>query len=212
MSIAGIVMPDGTELPYQWHGEKRHRRVLVLAHGAGAGMDHWFMQEIAAALAKSCCAVLLFQFPYRAKGKRLPDRPPTLLAAFKAAIKFAQNLGHPIFIGGKSMGGRMASMLAAEPGVEALGVVCLGYPLIPPGKDESAARIEHLPNITLPTLVLQGETDEFGTPDLCAKFMKVNKRIKVVPVANVGHSFESKKAQVAIYDKLVSEITKLMER
>jgi uncharacterized protein len=206
-----IMMADGTELPYQWRGESTHRRVLVLAHGAGAGMEHWFMQGVANALAKSCCAVLLFQFPYRAKGKRLPDRPPTLLAAFQKAIDLAKTLGHPIFIGGKSMGGRMASMLAAQKEIEACGVVCLGYPLIPPKKDASKARIEHFPEINLPTLILQGETDEFGTPDLVKDYAKINQRIKVVSIAKVGHAFELKKDQESVYNSIVTEIATFMD-
>jgi len=144
-----------------------HGSLLILAHGAGAGETHPFMTGIAAALAARGIDVVTFNFPYMAQKRKVPDRAPVLEAAFRDVV--ARTIEQPelssrrLFIGGKSMGGRMATHLAAQ-GVDALaGVVALGYPLHPPGKPQQL-RSEHLPAITVPVLIVQGEKDTFGTP------------------------------------------------
>ncbi len=138
---------------------------LILAHGAGAGQTHPFMQAMVRGLAARDVAVTTFDFPYMRDGRRIPDRAPVLEAAFREAIERAPAAGGgPLFIGGKSMGGRIATHLAAQ-GVEGVaGVVALGYPLHPPGKPQQL-RDAHLPDIKLPVLIVQGERDTFGTPD-----------------------------------------------
>src|SRR5579859_2194352 len=113
--------------------------MFVLAHGAGAGQRHPWMVQLAEGLRARGVRVLTFDFPYMQEGRRAPDRPPVLEASFRAAVGEARaqlEPGERLFIGGKSMGGRMATHLAAdgEPGLA--GVVCLGYPLHPPGKPE----------------------------------------------------------------------------
>ena len=139
---------------------------IILAHGAGAGMDTPFMEAFATGLADRGFTVVRFNFPYMALRaedgkKRPPDRAPKLLAAYEAAIE-AVRTDAPLIIGGKSMGGRIATMLAAEkPSLGLSGVVCLGYPFHPPGKPEKL-RTEHLPAIPVPTLIAQGERDPFG--------------------------------------------------
>jgi len=139
---------------------------IILAHGAGAGMDTPFMDAFATGLADRGFTVVRFNFPYMALRaedgkKRPPDRAPKLLAAYEAAIE-AVRTDAPLIIGGKSMGGRIASMLAAEkPSLGLSGLVCLGYPFHPPGKPEKL-RTEHLPAIPAPTLIAQGERDPFG--------------------------------------------------
>ena len=142
--------------------------VLLLAHGAGAGADSAFMTHFATELAHAGFRVVRFNFPYMAKtaldGKRRPpDRAPKLIDAFEAALlHVAENTPGPIIIGGKSMGGRIASMLAAErPGLPIAGLVCLGYPFHPPGKSEKL-RVAHLPDVSVPSLIVQGERDPFG--------------------------------------------------
>ena len=139
---------------------------LVLAHGAGAPMDSPFMETMAALLSGRGVHVRRFEFPYMAKRredgkKRPPDREPALLAAWPEAIA---DSGDPasLFIGGKSMGGRMASLIADDAGVA--GLVCLGYPFHPPGKPDRL-RTAHLETLTTPALILQGTRDPFGTPD-----------------------------------------------
>lgn len=140
------------------------RARLLLAHGAGAPMDSDFMNAISDLLAHEGIAVRRFEFPYmqkrRADGrKRPPDRAPALLDAFAAQLA-AMPADAPMLVGGKSMGGRMASMLAVEHTVA--GVVCLGYPFHPPGKPEKL-RIDHFASIQAPVLICQGERDSFGT-------------------------------------------------
>lgn len=139
---------------------------LLLAHGAGAGMDSPFMEQLAEALARRDIRTLRFDFPYmaraRAEGRRRPPNPaPVLLEHWRAmvAIWRAAESG-PLWLAGKSMGGRMASLLADELG--ATGLVCLGYPFHPAGKPERL-RTEHLATLATPTLIVQGERDALGT-------------------------------------------------
>lgn len=136
---------------------------LILAHGAGAPMDTPFMNTIATGVAEAGIAVIRFEFPYMARrredGKRRPpDRQPVLLDTWRTI--FSSVASTRVAIGGKSMGGRMASLIADEVG--AAGLVCLGYPFHPPGKPERL-RTEHLATMKTPTLILQGERDPFGT-------------------------------------------------
>ena len=145
--------------------------LLVLAHGAGAGQGHPFMTAIARGLADRGVDVVTFDFPYMQQRRRAPDRPPVLEGAFRNAIAAARDLAggdKRLFIGGKSMGGRIATHLAADTADTSVrpllrGVVCLGYPLHPPGKPEQP-RTAHLPSIAAPVLIVQGERDTFGTP------------------------------------------------
>jgi len=139
---------------------------LVVAHGAGAGMEHPFLRGFTAALNDDGVATLRFNFPYREAGRKFPDRPPAAIAAWRAAMEAAaaRSEGEPLWAAGKSFGGRMASMAVAE-GMPAAGLVYLGYPLHPPGKPEKL-RDEHLYGLTLPMLFLQGTRDTFATPEL----------------------------------------------
>ncbi|WP_090821237.1 alpha/beta family hydrolase [Arthrobacter sp. yr096] len=139
---------------------------LVVAHGAGAGMEHPFLQGFAEAMADQGVATLRFNFPYREAGRRFPDRPPLAIATWKVLMDRAAELsdGEPLWASGKSFGGRMASMAVAE-GMPARGLVYLGYPLHAPGKPEKL-RDEHLYGVTVPMLFLQGTRDTFATPDL----------------------------------------------
>jgi len=137
-------------------------RTLALAHGAGAGMATPYMDFFAQALAGRGLRVVRFEFPYmaqaRAGGKKAPPNPlPVLRATW---LKVIDQLGHAgLIIGGKSMGGRIASLVADEAGVA--GLVCLGYPFHPVAKPDRL-RVEHLQSIKTPTLIVQGERDPFG--------------------------------------------------
>ena len=138
---------------------------LLLAHGAGAPMDSPFMADAAATLAARGLRVIRFEFPYmagRREGgkKRPPDRQPVLLDCWRQVA--ASQAGRRFAVGGKSMGGRMASLIADEVG--AAGLVCFGYPFHPPGKPEKL-RTEHLAALKTPTLICQGERDPFGTAE-----------------------------------------------
>jgi uncharacterized protein len=166
--------------------------LLVLAHGAGAGQRHPFMSGMAHALAARGIDVVTFDFPYMERKARVPDRAPVLEARFReiiaAAVECPEWRGRRLFIGGKSMGGRMATHLAAQ-GVEALaGVVALGYPLHPPGKPQQL-RAEHLAAITAPVLIVQGERDTFGTPSELAPVIEAMRApVTLHVVAGGDHS------------------------
>lgn len=144
---------------------------VLLAHGAGAPHDSPVMQSLAEKIAHNGLWVARFDFPYmlRRRGdgkKRPPDRAPVLLAAFEDAVAAVrdqtQGLSCPLVLGGKSMGGRMASMLAAEkPGI-ADGLLVFGYPFHPPGKPDRL-RVDHFPALKCPMLIAQGSRDPFGT-------------------------------------------------
>ncbi|MCX6500629.1 MAG: dienelactone hydrolase family protein [Arthrobacter sp.] len=139
---------------------------LVVAHGAGAGMEHPFLRGFTAALNDDGVATLRFNFPYREAGRKFPDRPPAAIATWRAAMDAAaaRSEGEPLWAAGKSFGGRMASMAVRE-GMPAAGLVYLGYPLHPPGKPEKL-RDEHLYGLTAPMLFLQGTRDTFATRGL----------------------------------------------
>lgn len=167
--------------------------LFVFAHGAGAGMEHSFMSVIAQGLAKKWIQVLRFDFPYMQKRrldgkKRPPDRAPKLLEHFQAVID--QHTTKPVVIGGKSMGGRMASLLADKDLVS--GVACLGFPFHPPGKPEKY-KGEHLAELTKPCLILQGERDTFGKKEEVEQF-ELAKSISVDYLPDGDHSFKPRKA------------------
>lgn len=155
------------ETPLLWTPPKGEScGTLILAHGAGAPMDSPFMDEMAARLAACGVAVVRFEFPYMAlrrdEGQRRPPDPlARLLACWRAIYaQVRQRVTGKLAIGGKSMGGRMASLVADELGADAL--VCLGYPFHPAGKPEKT-RVEHLSALHTPTLILQGERDALGS-------------------------------------------------
>lgn len=167
---------------------------VVLAHGAGAPMDSPFMAAFAEGLAARGLRVARFEFPYmadrRTNGKKRPPNPaPVLLDTWRAAVA---ELGpaERLVIGGKSMGGRMASMVADECGVR--GLVCLGYPFHPPGRPEKP-RVEHLRDLRTPCLILQGERDPFGTPDVVAGYT-LSPAIRLHWLADGDHGFKPRKA------------------
>ena len=144
--------------------------IVVVAHGAGAGMEHPFMLGFTDGLNSLGIATLRFNFPYREAGRKFPDRPPAAIATWRAVMAAAAERAAehgdtgPLWAAGKSFGGRMASMAVAE-GMEAAGLVYLGYPLHAPGKPEKL-RDGHLYGITVPMLFLQGSRDTFATPAL----------------------------------------------
>ena len=146
-----------------YRAEEAATALLVLAHGAGAGQAHPFMVSIARGLSARGVDVATFDFTYITQQRKVPDRAPVLEARFREAIADARAASGAtrVFIGGKSMGGRMATHLAAQ-GEPVAGVVALGYPLHPPGKPDQL-RTAHLPAITCPVLVVQGEHDTFGS-------------------------------------------------
>jgi uncharacterized protein len=151
------------------------RWLLVLAHGAGAGMTHPFMEKLAAQLAAAGIATLRYQFPYMEQRRRVPDRPNVLTAAVVAAVHAAATAAPklPLLAGGKSMGGRMTSQAAAQHPLEKVaGLVFFGFPLHPPNRPDTK-RADHLAKVTAPMLFLQGTRDNLADLTLlkpiCAK-------------------------------------------
>jgi predicted alpha/beta-hydrolase family hydrolase len=166
------------------------RALFVLAHGAGAGQSHPFMLAVADGLASRGIAVVTFDFPYMRERRHMPDKAPVLEQAFREAIVNARrwNAEAPLFIGGKSMGGRMATHLAAQGMDELRGTVALGYPLHPPGKPDQL-RVAHLPSIATPLLIVQGERDTFGTPAELEPVLKtITAPVQLHVVAGGDHS------------------------
>jgi uncharacterized protein len=173
------------------------RALLVLAHGAGAGQQHPFIVRYAQGLAARGIDVVPFDFPYIRAGRKSPDKAPVLEDAFRRAVIDAaargETVGHRLFIGGKSMGGRMATHLAAASDTwpaEApplAGVIVFGYPLNPPGgpSKRSPDRVSHLVRITVPMLVVQGSRDAFGGPDDIRGAMP---RAQVLALSGADHS------------------------
>jgi hypothetical protein len=150
---------------------------VLLAHGAGADMHAAALTVVADALAEAHIPSLRFDFPYRRAGRRAPDRAPVLAAAVRdAAAELARRARVPaerLVLGGRSMGGRIASMTASE-GTPALGLVLLGYPLHPPGKPDQL-RVQHFAHLAMPVLFASGTRDAFGTP---AELKRHAKKIK----------------------------------
>ena len=180
--------------------------VLVLAHGAGAGQKHPFMVATAKGLAARGISVVTFDFPYMRVGRHVPDKAPVLEAAFRDVIDATREWSRTkdVFIGGKSMGGRMATHLGAQ-GLEGLrGILALGYPLHPPGRPDKP-RTEHLPSIRVPVLIVQGERDAFGTPDELEPLISTMKtKVTLHVVAGGDHSLtvRGKKKDDAFQDVL----------
>src|SRR2546422_2158481 len=168
------------------------RWLLVLAHGAGAGMSHPFMEKLAGELAGVGVATFRYQFPYMEQRRRVPDAPTVLTATVVAAVRTAVEAapGLPLLAGGKSMGGRMTSQAAAQhrlDGVRGLGFFC--FPLHPP-KQPGTKRAEHLAKVTMPMLFLQGKRDTLADLNLlrpvCAK---LGSRATLHVIETADHSF-----------------------
>jgi hypothetical protein len=141
---------------------------LILGHGAGAGQRNTFMVDFAGALSALGIDVVTFNFLYTEQGRKIPDRAPALESCYRAVIEGVRaevdSARRSLFIGGKSMGGRIATQVAAaDPALPVGGLVLLGYPLHPPGKP-AERRDKHLPAIARPMLFVQGTRDAFGTP------------------------------------------------
>jgi len=181
---------------------------LILGHGAGAGQRSVFMVDFAQALSALGVDVVTFNFLYTEQGRRIPDRAPSLEACYRAVIDAArahvESARRALFIGGKSMGGRIATQVAAaDSQLPIAGLVLLGYPLHPPGRP-SERRDKHLPAIGRPMLFVQGTRDAFGTPDELAPIVSALQPAPTVHVVAHGdHSFKvSKKdpaAQARVY-------------
>ena len=165
---------------------------LVLGHGAGAGQSSPFMVRVAKGLASRGISTSTFDFPYMIAKRHMPDKPPVLESTWRDAIAEATGTfaSLPLFIGGKSMGGRIATQVAAQERGNVRGVVLLGYPLHPPGKPQQR-RDAHLPAIDIPMLFVQGSRDTFGTSADIAALLPSLRQATVHEVAGGDHSFKT---------------------
>jgi predicted alpha/beta-hydrolase family hydrolase len=183
-------MPDDSILV---NGSSAASIALVLAHGAGAPMDAPFMNSIAEGIGGPKVRVVRFEFPYMASRRidgrrRAPDREAMLVESWQGVLARLGKAAR-VVIGGKSLGGRIASMIADEAG--AAGLVCLGYPFHPPG-DPQRARIKHLEHLRTPALILQGTRDPFGRPEDVAQY-PLSRKIRMVWIEDGDHSFKPTK-------------------
>ena len=179
---------------FLFDGPDNSSHVVVLAHGAGAPMDSPFLNRFAKGLAARGLRVARFEFPYmqarRKEGRRTaPDRPPVLREAWLSVVDRLGG-GSRLVIGGKSLGGRIASMVADEAGVR--GLVCLGYPFHPPGKPERL-RTKHLETLRTPALIVQGTRDALGSREDVAGY-RLSTSIRIVWIEDGDHSFKPRKS------------------
>ena len=182
--------------------------LLVLAHGAGAGMEHPFMETLAQLLAHQKVATLRFNFAYMENGKKVPDRPKKALPAISAAINQAKKIakGVPVLIGGKSFGGRMCSQLAAiEKLTDIKGIIYFGFPLHAIGKP-SIDRAAHLSDIPQPQLFLQGTRDSLAKIDLIKQVCKKLKKAKLEIIEGGDHSFKMLKSTGVTQEEMVEKL------
>jgi hypothetical protein len=169
---------------------------LLLAHGAGAGMRHAFLEAVASTLATRGVATLRFQFPWMQRGERRIDPAPVLHGAVRAALAEAQRAAGalPLFAGGKSLGGRMTSQVAAQGGLAAArGIVFLGFPLHPAGKP-GTERAEHLRDVAQPMLLVQGTRDALADLALLRPVLAaLGPRARLQLEDDADHSFHVRK-------------------
>jgi uncharacterized protein len=197
-----------TELLYD--GPKDAALTLVLAHGAGAAMDSPFMNRIAAGVSASGIQVVRFEFPYMSAQRRThkrsaPDREPILRATWLEVIEQLGGAGR-LVIGGKSMGGRIASMIADEAG--AMGLVCLGYPFHPPGRPQRT-RVEHLRELRTPALIVQGARDSLGSREEVAAY-ELSPRVRVAWIEEGDHSLKPPKRSGRTLEQNMAEAVALV--
>lgn len=186
------------------------RAVMTLAHGAGADMHHGFLAAVATRLAVRGITCMRHQFPYTEAKRRRIDAKPTLLATIRAAAEHARARwpSLPLFVGGKSMGGRMATLAAADaplPGV--CGLVLLGFPLHPRGQI-STERAEHLPRVGVPSLFVQGTRDELGSVELVRSVVPAAGRMHVIEHADHGFAVLRRSGRTAdeVFDELITAV------
>lgn len=183
--------------------------LYVLAHGAGAGMRHRFLEAIAGSLAQRGVATLRYEFPYMEAGGGRPDPPALLERSVRGAVERAADAapGLPLLAGGKSLGGRMTSSAAASsplPGVR--GLAFLGFPLHPPGQP-GTSRADHLDRVDLPMLFLQGTRDTFARLELLTPVCeRLGSRATLHPVEGGDHSFGVQKRSGRTADEVMTEL------
>jgi predicted alpha/beta-hydrolase family hydrolase len=201
---------DGTALPVRVVHAPGATATLVLAPGAGSSMDHPSLVELQARLAATSTTVVTFDFPYRVRGRGAPDRMPVLQAAYDAVVAAVRSDAPPrLFIGGRSMGGRVASHVAAG-GTGVDGLVFLAFPLHPPGQP-GTTRAAHLRDVTAPMLFVQGTRDAFARWDLLTGVLAALPRATLHAIDAADHGFRLPKRTgrraADVLDEVVATIT-----
>ncbi|MCA1602584.1 MAG: alpha/beta fold hydrolase [Acidobacteria bacterium] len=205
-----------TALLYSASQVNRASITVLLGHGAGANQTHPFMRLFASGLAARGFDSMTFNFLYTETGRRAPDPKATLESCYRAVIEAALEhkklRGNRLVVGGKSMGGRIASQVAAAERSDIEGLVFLGYPLHPPGKPEQL-RDKHLQNVGAPMLFVQGSRDAFGTPEeLRAVIKKLHLPATLFVIEGGDHSFKVLKSspltQEQVYEEAMDAIVR----
>ncbi|HEY8920384.1 MAG TPA: alpha/beta fold hydrolase [Chitinophaga sp.] len=215
MSIQSLkltVSPTAGIVSAKYTTPDKPKCIFTLAHGAGAGMDHSFMETLANALSGAGIATLRFNFPFAEGKKGRPDTPAVAHATIEAAITKARELAPklPLFAAGKSFGGRMSSQyLAAHPESPVKGIIFYGFPLHPSGKP-SIERADHLKALKIPMLFLQGSKDTLATWELIETVCASLKKATLVKLEGADHSFKAGKKDVM--SLLVDETNKWVEK
>jgi predicted alpha/beta-hydrolase family hydrolase len=177
---------------------QKSKCIMTMAHGAGAGMNHPFMVTLAQSLAEEGIATLRFNFPFMENKKGRPDTPAVAHQTIEAAILKAQKLFPklPLFVAGKSFGGRMTSQYMAANANDAVkGIIFYGFPLHAPGKP-SIERAEHLKDVRSPMLFLQGSRDEFATWKLITKVCSSLRLAELIKIEGANHGFKAGKQDI----------------
>lgn len=204
-----FVVPGAGEVSALFERPAQAASLLVLAHGAGAGMTQTFLSSLSQQLGAAGMATFRYQFPYMENRRRLPDSPAVLTAAVRAAVSRAAELAPdlPLLAGGKSLGGRMSSTAAAEePLAKVRGLIFFGFPLHPPNRP-GVKRADHLAGVTVPMLFLQGTRDAFANLDLLRPICE-----RLGPLATLrvfegaDHSFHVLKSSGKTDAHMVSEL------
>ncbi len=204
-----------TALLYAADKKNRAGLTVILGHGAGANQTSGFMRMFAKGLAARGLDVMTFNFVYMEQGRSVPDQKPKLEACFRAvintALKHKKLKSNRLVVGGKSMGGRIASQVVAGEEIdEVAGLVFLGYPLHPPGQS-TKLRVEHLEHVRKPMLFVQGTRDALGTPEEIHPYIKdLKPAAEIFPIEGGDHSFKAPKKfgspQEKIYEDAMNEI------
>jgi hypothetical protein len=204
-----IRVPEAGEVSALLLAPARPRALYVLAHGAGAGMRHPFMEAIARRLAAGGIATLRYQFLYSEQGARRPDPEPLLLATVRAAVAAGREAagGAPLLAGGKSMGGRMTSRAAATAPLDGVrGLVFLGFPLHPAGRP-GVSRAEHLARVGVPMLFLQGTRDTLADLTLLAPIVeRLGERAVLRVIEHADHGFHVLKRSGRTDEQVLDEL------
>jgi predicted alpha/beta-hydrolase family hydrolase len=209
-----------TALLYPAESDLRRPAALIVAHGAGAGQQHPFLVSFARGLSRRGVDVVTFNFFYTEQKRRLPDKMPQLVVCYRGVIAAARervpSAREHLFIGGKSMGGRVATHVAVEDSsLPISGIVLLGYPLHPPGQPDKT-RDAHLPRVKRPMLFVQGSRDTLGTPSELKPILGSLDPLPTLHTVHGGdHSFKvpgrgSAQKQAAVYDEVADTIVEWM--